>query len=321
MNISKIVTCASLALCFTLGAADSLFPTRFAVADAQSDLIRARGLVEEAQDAIARVRNFTQEEIDANPELVREAQRLAEEARAALAAARASMGNELGRTIGREEAIQINQALESSEKKLRDAVKNLPALPTPEAKEGRMSAERAIEVLNRDAEILTRMLEEANALYDDDHARATLQAAFDRVGTAFPHLDAWSDSLWLRTHDPLRRLARSIGILRTQATWLVRNGAKMNADYVSHLHATALQLGRDHKRFMETAAGIVDNLARQAKSMHDDNNDGEVGNPNPELEQMKREMKPLYDAIKDPNLLRRPMEADEWAKKEAGEGK
>lgn len=316
MNISRIVTCASLALCFTLGAADALFPTRFAVADAQSELIRARGLVEDAQDAIARVENLSAEELDAQPERLREAHQLAEEARAALALARASMGNELGKTIGRDEAIEINRALESSEGKLRDAWRRLPPLPTPEPKEGPMSAERAVEVLNRDVEILTTLLERANALYDDDHVRATLQAAFDRVGTAFPHVDAWSDSLWLRTHDPLLRLESSIGILRRHSAWLSRNGARMNADYVMHLHDRALGLGREHKRFMETAAGIVDNLARQAKSMHDDNNDGEVGNPNPELEQLKREMKPLYEAIKDRSLMKRPMEGDEWAKRD-----
>jgi hypothetical protein len=319
MKISKIVTCASLALCFTLGAADSFFPARLAVADADSDRIRARGLVEDAQDAIARLERLTKEELEANPDLLRDAHHLAEDARAALLRARTSLANEFGRTIHREQAIQINLALMSSEATLRNAMRNLPALPTPDAKDGKMSPERAVEVLNRDVEILTTLHERSHALYGDDNARATLQAAFDKLGTGFPHSDAWGDSIYMSTHDPLGRLWASIQIIRRQAASIARFPNKMNADYVVHLHDAALRLGREHKAFMETAASIVDNLAHQGKSMHDDNNDGEFGNPNPELEKLRKEMKPLNEAIKDRNLLRRPMEADEWAKKEAAE--
>ncbi|MEK7468894.1 MAG: hypothetical protein AAB074_16085 [Planctomycetota bacterium] len=321
MNISKIVTTATLALCFSLGIADSLFTTRALFADAQSDLSSARSLVEETQDAIARVENLSTKELEANPELLREAHRLAEDARTALTRARTSLANQLGKSIGREEAIQINLAIASSEAKLRNASRNLPPLPTPEPKEGKMSPERAVKVLNRDVQILTTLLERSNALYDDDHARATVQAAFDRIGTRFPNANEWGDSLWLRTHDPLGRLSKSIDILRRYAKSIARNGSSMNADYVVHLHDAALRIGREHKSFMETAAGIVDNLARQAKSMQDDHDDGEVGNPNPGLDRIKREMKPLYEAINDRNLMKRPREADEWVKLEAGKNK
>lgn len=313
MKISRILTQTSLALWIALCPFSSLLLPAHAH-DAHEDLLAAEMIVDEAVAKITDALAATPDGLESNPELLRSVHRNAEAARRALNAARLTLAEEFGKSVNREDAIRINLALESSGQELREAVEKLPPLKRAEPLDGRMSPERAIEVLKHDAELLSELLELTDKSYSDENIRATLQKRYDAHGRDLPYLDSWSDNLWLEMIDGRNRFHDGLEVIRTYARALSRDAERMNALYVEYLHEAALRLWAEHGRFDETAAAMVEITAREARLVQKAQKEGRLLEPDAERKACEAEYSRLSDIVRNRDLMKPPMEEDEWVR-------